>query len=175
MKSSNKARLRRAAARNRDRAVPPTPQTAARLKGDNIRRLYVNGRLKDHHAQAAKQIRTVFEAVGRGMFPALRPDLWSGQPPKRRPGRDFLDRMDEYERHLWQRYYLPWSHDLVQERAAGLSGARRLQLVIDVVVENLNLSEVEWTYGLERGRAYNLLVSALEKYAHRARLIWRPA
>ncbi len=175
MKGSNRTRLRKAAARNREKVIPPTPQTVARLKGDNIRRLYTAGRLKDHHAQAASQIRTVFEAVGRGMFPALRPDIWSGQPPKRRSGRDFLDRMNAEERNLWQRYYLPWSRELIGETAAGPSGARRLQLVIDVVVENLNLSEVELKYGLKRGRAFDCLVSGLEKYAHRARLVWRGA
>lgn len=171
MKGNRRSRLRKASVGSREDAVSPTRQTAAKLRGDNVRRLYMAGRLEHHHAQAARQIRVIFEAVGRGMFPALRPDVWTGEPPKHRPGRDFLDSMTEHERRLWQHYYLPWSHELAVEIAAGLPGVRWLQLVIDVVVENLTLREVELIYGLERGRAFDFLVSALEKYARHARLI----
>ncbi len=79
--------------------------------------------------------------------------------------------MTEHERHLWQHYYLPWSHELTVEIATGLPGVQWLQLAIDVVVENRTLREVEQLYGLRRGRAYHFLVAALEKYARRARLV----
>ena len=171
MKRTRKYRLRQGAARKRDPAVPPTRQTAARLKPDVIGRLYATGRIADRHALAARQIRTVFEAVGRSMRPHLMLSQWSGAPPRRRPGRDFLDRMNEYERHLWQHYYLPWTHELAVGMSTGIPGVRWLKLVIDVVVENCALREIEFAYGLGRGRAIEYLVSGLDKYARHARLV----
>lgn len=171
MKRNRKYRLKRGATGKTETAVRPTRQTAARLRPDIIRRLYTTARIADHHALAARQIRTVFEAVGRSMLPHLTLDQWGGAPPKRRPGRDFLDRMNDYERHLWQRYYLPWTHELAIETAAGLPGVRRLKLVIDVVVENRSLPEIEFAYGLGRGGAIEYLISGLEKYARHARLV----
>lgn len=171
MKRNRRFRLKKGAAGKSDSAVRPTRQTAARLRPDIIRRLYATGRIADHHALAARQIRMVFEAVGRSMLPHLMPDQWTGAPPKRRPGRDFLDRMNDYERHLWQHYYLPWTHEIAVDIAAGLPGVRRLKLVIDVVVENCSLRETEFAYGLGRGRAIEYLISGLEKYARHARLV----
>ncbi len=171
MKSNRRRRLKRSAAPNRDVIVPPTRQTAARLRPDVIGRLYAMDRIEDRHAFAAKQIRTVFEAVGRSQFPVLMPDSWTGEPPRRRPGRDFLDRMNNHERRLWQRFYLPWSHEMTVAAVTGLPGARWLRLVIGVVVENRTLRETEFIFGLARGRAFDFVVAGLEKYARHARLI----
>jgi hypothetical protein len=171
MKHNRKHRLKKGAAGKPETAVRPTRQTAARLRPDIIRRLYTTGRIADHHALAARQIRTVFEAVGRSMLPHLMLGQWTGAAPRHRPGRDFLDRMSDYERHLWQRYYLPWTHEMAVEIAAGLPGVRWLKLVIDVVVENCSLRETEFAYGLGRGRAIEYLVSGLEIYARHARLV----
>lgn len=171
MKRNRKYRLKKGAAGKAETAVRPTRQTAARLRPDIIRRLYATGRIADHHALAARQIRTVFEAVGRSMLPHLMLGQWTGAAPRRRPGRDFLDRMNEHERHLWQRYYLPWTHELAAEIAAGIPGVRWLKLVIDVVVENCALREIEFAYGLGRGRAIEYLVSGLEKYARHAGMV----
>ena len=171
LQSTRKKRLKQTTARNRLRAVPPTRQTVAKLKTDIITRLYGMGRIEDHHAHAAHQIRTVFEAVGRSMFPVLDPEMWTGKAPRKRAGRDFLDRMTERERHLWQHHYLPWTREMAVEIAAGLPGVRWLQLVIDVVVENLTLREVEQRYRLAHGKAFEFVKSGLEKYARHARLI----
>lgn len=142
----------------------PTAQTAAKLRQDVIGRLLAQRRILPHHAAAAEEIRTVHEAVGRGMFPTAQPVPWSGRAPDRRRARDFLDRMSERERNAWERRYLPWSRALATEIAAGLAGTRWLQLVVDIVVDNATLREAESRYRLRHGTALAYLIRALEQY-----------
>ena len=159
-----KSRLKRAIGpRENDRDMP-TPQTASKLRQDVIARLLARGRLWPHHLDAAHEIRTVHEAVGRGMFPTAQSLIWSGRVSSRRHGRDFLDRMSQAERYAWERHYLPWSHAMATEIAAGIPGTRWLQLVVDVVVDNSTLREVETRYNLRHGTACSYLARALARY-----------
>ena len=154
MTKSRRSCIRRTAAVARaERAVPPTPQTVSQLTDDVVGRLLRQGRLRLHHAMAAEEIRSVMEAVGRGMFPRAQPGSWAGRPVRRRQPADFFDRMSDEERHMWQRHYLPWTHDLAVEIASGLPGTRWLQLVLDVVIDNMGLRTVEDRYRIRHGRA----------------------
>lgn len=169
MKGNRRNRMKRAAARRGEAIVAPTRQTARRLRPDAVRRLFNTGRIDNHHAMAAEQIRAVCEATGRGLVAAIRPDMVAAAP-NRCFGRDFLDRMTERERDLWLHCYLPWKSRMEAMRKSGLAGLRQVQLVIDVVVENRTLREVELEYGLKRGRGFHQLVFGLEEYACVARL-----
>jgi hypothetical protein len=76
--------------------------------------------------------------------------------------------MSDAERDAWQRRYLPWTHEMAAGIAAGLPGARWLQLVIDIVVDNASLQEVEGRYRLRHGAALKYLSSGLDCYdSHR--------
>ena len=174
MTKGRRSRIRRAAAQAKaEPVVPPTPQTVSQLTDDVIGRLLRQGRLHLHHAMAAEEIRSVMEAVGRGMFPSAQLGWWAGRPVRRRLPSDFLDRMSDEERHMWERHYLPWTHELAVEIAAGLRGTRWLQLVLDVVIDNMGLRTVEDRYRIRHGRAFAYLVQALEKYARGAGLASR--
>lgn len=169
MKGTRQARLRRAIRKRRGEAVPPTRQTAARLRADLIARLFRERRIGLAHARAADEIRTVSEAVGRSLMSFLSPDLMSLDGGRHRAGIDFLDRMTERERRLWQRHYLPWTQRMLG--ASGeLAGVRHLRLVIDAVVENRSLRDIESEYRLAHGRAFALVHAGLELYARGARL-----
>lgn len=144
----------------------PTRQTAARLRHDVVARLLATGRLLPLHAEAADEIRTVHEAVGRGMFPTAQPPGF-GRRPRVVQATDFLDRMTERERFLWQRRYLPWTRAMALEVAAGLKGTRWLQLVVDIVVDNATPRETEARYRLRHGRGLDYLRRGLEIYQQR--------
>jgi len=146
---------------------PPTPQTRGKLRQDVVRRLLERGRLQPHHVKAAEEIRTVHEAVGRGMFPTAQSMTWTGHQPDRGRGRDFLDRMTDAERHAWQHRYLPWTQEMATEIAAGIPGTRWLQLVVDVVVDNATLREVERRYRLRLGAGLAYLERGLDRYDFR--------
>lgn len=147
-----------------DLVAEPTPETLARLRHDVVGRLVERGRLHRIHAEAAEEIRTVAEAVGRGMFPRAYPTDWTGRPLDGRVPRDFFDRMSARERQLWQRHYLPWTRELHRDGDDQLPGPRWIQLVLDVVVENKGLRRAERSCGLRHGAALDYLADGLERY-----------
>lgn len=165
MAQGRRARLKRAVGGvGEAREVPPTPETRARLRHDVVLRLHATGRLHASHVAAALEIRTVTEAVGRGMFPTSGFGMGGGVPLQRRTGRDFLDRMTAAERLMWERRYLPWTRALALQIAAALPPVRWLQLVHDIVVDNARMRDVERRYGLRHGAAADYLRQALEIY-----------
>ena len=167
MARSRSSRLRRAA-RSRPRRIPPTPETLRKRRYDVIANLLAGGRIPLHLAEAAAEIRMVLEAVGRGMFPSSGWVPRIGKAPRHRTWRDFIDRMSARERRAWERHYIPWTREMSLEAAAGLAGTRRLQLVLDIVVDNSGLREAEQRYRLRHGTAIEYLIQGLERY-HRRR------
>jgi hypothetical protein len=149
--------------------VAATAETLAKLRHDVVGRLVARGRLHRVHADAAEEIRTVVEAVGRGMCPTAQPTAWTGRSSGYRGPRDFLDRMSPEERRLWQFHYLPWTRDLTQAGDAVLPGGRWLELVLEIVVENGGLRRAERRHGLRHGSALGYLATGLERYDGRRR------
>ena len=147
-------------------SIPPTPETMRKLREDAIVRLVRKGHLLPHHQAAALEIRSVHEAVGRGMFARSSYSPAAGRSPRRHTARDFADRMSSRERHNWERHYIPWSHEMAVAVAAGMAGTRWMQLVTDIVVDNHAIRAVEDRYGLRHGTAVRYLVEALERYTH---------
>jgi len=164
MRRQRKARLWVAIEAAPERRDPPTVQTAARLRRDVIATLLARRRLLPRHAAAAEEIRTVHEAVGRGMFPTAQLVSGPAAGRGRRNAHDFLDRMSARERAAWERRYLPWTRALAGELAGALPGTRWLQLVIDIVVDNATLRETERRYRLRHGAALPWLRRGLESY-----------
>ena len=169
--SRSRARLKRIAsgqtrAAKPEARIPPTPETLRKLREDAIVRLVRKGQLLPHHQDAAMEIRSVHEAVGRGMFARSASfDPAAGRAPRRHTARDFTDRMSGRERRNWERHYIPWSHEMAVAVVAGMAGTRWLQLVTDIVVDNHAIRAVEDRYGLRHGTAIRYLVEALERYA----------
>jgi hypothetical protein len=145
-------------------AVAATAETLAKLRHDVVARLVARGGLQRVHGDAAEEIRTVNEAVGRGMCPTAQPVAWIGRPSGFRGPRDFLDRMTGEERRLWQFRYLPWRSELIRTGDAALPGARWLRLVLDIVVDNSGLRQAEHRQGLRHGTALGYLAVGLERY-----------
>ncbi|MBT5051403.1 MAG: hypothetical protein HOM58_23110 [Rhodospirillaceae bacterium] len=164
MNRDRKSRLSRAVSRPRKQCDSPTPETVAKLRYDVIARLRDHGRISARHLEIAEEIRSVHEAVGRGLFPTAQSVRWHGGSGGRRGGGEFFDRMTQSERYAWERRYLPWTHDLATEIAAGMAGTRWLQLIIDIVVDNLSLRDVETRYQLRHGTAIAYLTNGLDRY-----------
>ena len=74
--------------------------------------------------------------------------------------------MSRAERFAWENHYLPWSHALATDIAAGIPGTRWLQLVVEIVVDNRTLRDVETRYKLRHGTALSYLSRGLERYVH---------
>jgi hypothetical protein len=173
-----------------EQGYAPTPETVAKLRTDTVQRLHRQGRLTIEQLQAAEEIRRVWQAVGRGLFPtAARLEgvrrAAAGQP------RDPIDRMSDGEERAFRRRYRPWAREM--ERApvarsatagrmtAGVAaggGAGRglscLQLVYDMVIDNYGPRQVEQMHRLRHGLAMQGLRLALQRYAEIAEWVRPP-
>lgn len=165
---NRKTRLNQAVTLSQGPAVSAAPEIPAETRYDVVGRLQRRGRISAHHLDRAEEIRSVHEAVGRGMFPTAQSTMRWGSVRRRRGARDFLDRMTQSERYAWEHHYLPWTRDLATEVAAGIPGTRWLQLIIDIVVDNVPLREIETRYRLRHGTALAYLTNGLDRYNRQA-------
>ena len=68
------------------------------------------------------QIRMVWSAIGRGLFPSAR----SYEPRFGGKGfRDPIDRMFDHERRCWEEHYGPWSTWAGRQQVGGTKPRRR--------------------------------------------------
>ena len=104
--------------------IGPTPETLEKLERDVARDLFLAGKLKQAHWDAALEIRDMYAAIGRGMFPAFRPREGGHVAGYR--VRDFLDLMSPAESAVYERHYKPWANKM----------GRRLAHVWAVVINN---------------------------------------
>lgn len=144
-------------------AVGPTPQTVAKLRRDVVERLREEGRLSEEQARAAAEIRRVWEAFGRGLFPRTR-DLDRPRQPHGGMFVDPVESLTDTEERIWRLRYRPWAREMSVEIVAGIVRVSRLQIVLDVVVDNFGVRQVEGWYRLRHGHALEHVRSTLERY-----------
>lgn len=123
--------------------IPPTPETLAKLRYDVIERLFRDGRLREEHVRAANEIRRVWEAVGRALFPSSSTVDGQRQPHMRRIFKEPAQRMSDIDEVIWRRRYRPWADEMSIPIVAGTVRVSRLQLVLDVAVDNYGLRQIE--------------------------------
>ena len=144
--------------------VPPTAETVAKLRRDVIQRLFGEGRLRPEHARASQEIRRVWEAFGRGLFPAAHRQDRIPQPHRRAMFIDPIERLTPAEEIAWRTHYRPWAREMSVQVVAGTVRVSRLQLVLDVVVDNYGIRQVEGWYRMRHGMAFEHIRAALHRY-----------
>ncbi len=157
-----------------DENIGPTPETAARLRRDLVARLAQEGRLGREQVRAALEVRRVWEAFGRGLFPGARAIAPVGQRTRRAMFVDPIDRLTVEEERAWRLRYRPWAREMAVTVAAGAIRTTRLQLILDVVVDNHGLREVEGWYRMRHGGAIEHIRAALHRYAEIAGWVDEP-
>jgi hypothetical protein len=123
--------------------TPPTSETVAKLRSDVIDRLYGEGRLRPEHVDAAFEIRRVWEAFGRGLFPGSHFGDRVPQPHLQPMFVDPIDRLTPAEEIAWRTRYRPWAREMSLLVVTGSVRVSRLQLILDVVVDNNGFRQVE--------------------------------
>ncbi len=146
------------------RIVPPTRETVAKLRQDVVVRLRGEGRLRSEHLQAAREIRRMWEAFGRGMFPTAQDPGAYHQAHQRAEYNDPIARLSLAEEAAWRARYRPWADEMSHEIVAATARVTRLQLVLDVVVDNNGVREVEGWYRMRHGLAFEYLRGSLHRY-----------
>ncbi|MBI4185315.1 MAG: hypothetical protein HY521_15085 [Proteobacteria bacterium] len=154
------------------RPAGPRPGLDPGLKArtDVVEALFRRGHLAPEEWEAARDIRRVWEALGRGLFPRPRSaeclDLsaWLPEAPARAPFRDPFGRMSGREERAWRVRYRPWAKEMAAPVARG-SRVSRSELTIDIVVANLRPRRAEEVHRLGHGAALPALRAALSRYA----------
>lgn len=158
-------RARRLRVSRQDTAPGSTPQTVAKLRRDLILLLYQNGRLRIEHLEAAEDIRRIWQAFSRSLgATAVNPDtLATGRQPAQ--CRQPLDWLTATEETIWRNRYRPWAREMGSSACGGTIRVTRLQVVLELVVENRGLRQVEGFYRMRHGAAADHLCAALQRYA----------
>ena len=148
--------------------IPPTAETVAKVRSDVINRLYAEGRLRPEHVDAALEIRRVWEAFGRGLFPASQIGDRVPQPHIKAMFMDPIDRLTPAEEIAWRMRYRPWAREMALLIVTGTVRVSRLQLMLDVVVDNNGIRDGEGWYRMRHGMAFEHVRAALHRYCRMA-------
>ena len=150
-----------------DRAVGPTPETAAKLKPDPIltmRRQKVNP-LWGEDVMAAEEIRRVYAFLVAGMFAKVqRFEARSAGADSERVPLAMIDANGRYTR--WRK----WAE--IQHKRGGMP---YLPVAIDIVVDGMSCAEVDANRRWRKGKAATALRDALREYAYLAGWVRRPS
>ena len=135
------------------------------LRRDVMSRLEQQGRIRSEHLMAVEDIRRIWRAFGRGMFPAAR-DIAVPRVDGGQRFRDPVSRMTEGEASLYRQRYLPWARWAGGEEIHNGSGGHitLLQLVHDMVIDNLGPRQWEEARKVRHGTATRHLAVALDRY-----------
>jgi len=142
-------------------ATRPRPRSLR----DTVLRLGGEGRLTGEEVGAAVEIRAIWEALSRALFARSRIATTTlgvrstvGRP---RTPFDGLGRAEEF---AWRRCYKPWADEMSVEVVAGVRRTTRLQIALDIVVDNRGIRAVETAYRLKHGTAVGHLAASLRRY-----------
>ena len=155
-------------------APGPTPQTAKRLRADVLRKLYDQQRLSNAEFKAAEEIRDVLHEIGKGLSPyKAEEDLGTRVTGGGGAYRDPIEKMSAKAYRQWKSHYVPWSQAIGKETVG--DGVTRLQLVLDLVIENIGPSQLRSKYGLRKRRDFvtKCVKEDLHRYAELAGFVTR--
>lgn len=147
-----------------DQSPGPTPQTVRKCKQDNMVALYTKGQIDLDELRAVEHIRSMFEAVSRGLMPRA---VDHTEPYSDRPGklpRKGLETLTGAEYGHWAKVYKPWSAE--EAKVMVTPALRRSELVHLLVVDNLSLNAIETRHRIGHGKALEHLQDSLALYCH---------
>jgi hypothetical protein len=140
-----------------------TEQTLKKRRDDVALAFYKRGRLTSEQLLACEEIRMVWEAWGRGLFPSARRLDPDAPATNRRAFRDPVQRMRSHEEAAWRQRYRPWAEEM-RVSVLAPTGVTRLQLILDVVVDNQGVRNLERRYGMRNGSAFTHILDSLARY-----------
>jgi hypothetical protein len=140
-----------------DQGIPPTRETLSKLRTDTINRLAARGLLDQRQIAAAVEIHEVWSAFTRAAF---RPRFVSDRVDGGGKILDVFDLVAEPVRQIWVHRYMPWARRQAApvRDTSGVATGTRLELVMDVVVDNRGTSECDLKFGFSRGNGHSLRI-----------------
>lgn len=145
--------------------IGPTPQTAAKLKRDLVAHLRDKGRLTSEHAQAAEEIRRIWQAFSRILGPSATNPATLATGRQAGGARMQIDWLTDAEETIWRERYRPWASEMAAQPCGGTIRVTQFQIVFEIVVDNRSLRQTEGCYRMRHGAAFEITRSALHRYA----------
>lgn len=135
-----------------------------RMRTDQIDRLYEAGKINIDHRAAALKIRTVWEAMARGLFPGAASGNMVGTK-SRGTFRHPLERMSNREFFIWVMEYKPWATGPAAKTAIHHAPSHfkisYLQVCYNVIVDGYGPSQLERQWPVTKGKG--VIVSLLRR------------
>lgn len=152
--------------------VEPTepPEQISRMRTDQIDRLYEKGKINADQRAAALKIRTVWEAMARGLFPGASGTMVGTK--SRGTFRHPLERMTNREFFIWIKEYRPWATGDAAKVAINHSETgfqiSYMRVCYHVVVDGYGPSQLErlWPVAKGKGVVTDLLRRGLASWKH---------
>ena len=144
-------------------AVPPTPETAAKLEPDHVKALLSAGRITPDQERAGRQIHALFLALGRGASPVSRLRPPSG-PRGRLLPQTPLDRLAGDQERQWRDIYAPWMKKAGADVVVRRPRLTVLRLVEHLVTENRSLAALSLAYGVPQAALVAAFQAAMDAY-----------
>lgn len=146
-------------------AVGPTPETAAKLKRDLVAHLRDKGRLSSEQAQAAEEVRRIWQAFSRILGPSATNPATLATGRQAGGARMPIDWLTDMEETIWRNHYRPWAAEMAAQPCGGTIRVTQFQVVLEIVVDNRSLRQTEGFYRMRHGAAFEIVNVALHRYA----------
>lgn len=146
-------------------AIGPTPETAAKLKRDLIAHLRDKGRLTPEQARAAEEVRRIWQAFSRILGPSATNPATLATGRQAGGARMPIDWLTDVEETIWRDSYRPWASERAAQPCGGTIRVTEFQIVLEIVVDNRSLRQTEGFYRMRHGAAFEIVRSALHRYA----------
>ncbi len=126
-----------------------------RMRTDQIDRLYDSGKINVDQRAAALKIRTVWEAMSRGLYPGPTGGIVGTKSRGR--FRHPLERMSNRDFFIWIKEYKPWANGPASKTAIRCGRGDHfqrsyLQVCYAVVVDNYGPHQLEQEWPVNRGK-----------------------
>jgi hypothetical protein len=119
-------------------AVPPTPETLAKLRPDHLSALLRDGDISPDQERAGRQIHTLFQALHRGASPGSKLREPAGRHTRQMPLSP-LERLSERQEGIWKAIYGPWAAASSQTVVVRRPKLTALDLAERVLVDNASI------------------------------------
>ena len=165
----------------KNKAIPPTPETVAKLEEDMILYLTGNNLITQEQHNACVEIRTIHEALHLHIIPYIKEHRDSPSFYNKNP----FDSLTEKQQQKWSQVYMPWTEysttrkiPKVFKRDIGnakfskyyynMSVSLGFRMVHDLIIENKrldqidNLDEIVTDFGKGQVKGQALVIEALQ-------------
>ena len=156
-------KAQRGRSKQKNANIGPTPETAAKLKPDQLAVLLGQGKITPDHERGRPAPAQLHAALKKGASPTTQLRLPSTLRGHQKPLSP-LEHLNEGQQRQWNLAYRPWADSIAQKIVGRRPKLSLLGLVRRVVDDNHSIQRVSFDFNLPEGDLLNNLRDGLEAY-----------